>query len=91
MSTQSEGISLLTSLAGGGIGTITLGALFIVYRICKGRKFHTKSGCIELDITDVEAPPSAPSAVPPTPPSSKRNSVERPAKTEAVSDVNYIV
>jgi len=42
----------LSTISGiGGIGGVTLGIAFIIYRCCKGRRFHSKSGCIDISLS----------------------------------------
>jgi len=47
---MSDGFSMLQGLAGGGIGACVLGCSFILYKCCQGRKCHSKSGCIDINI-----------------------------------------
>ena len=43
----------------GGIssaGGVILGCGFLIYRCCKGRRFHSKSGCIDISLSAEVAP-----------------------------------
>jgi len=42
--------SVISSI--GGIGTIILGCAFLLYKCCKNRRFHSKSGCISIDLSN---------------------------------------
>jgi len=47
----------LSTISGiGGIGGVTLGVAFLIYRCCRGRKLHTKSGCITIDLSNEVRP-----------------------------------
>jgi len=35
----------------GGTSGIILGCAFLIYKFCKGRRFHTKSGCIDIQLS----------------------------------------
>ena len=35
----------------GGTSGIVLGCAFLVYKFCKGRRLHTKSGCIDIQLS----------------------------------------
>lgn len=40
----------------GGLGSIVLGCAFLLFKCCKGRKFHTKSGCIDIELSAEVSP-----------------------------------
>jgi len=45
-------MDLLSTISGiGGIGGVTLGVAFIIYKCCKGRRLHTRSGCIDINLS----------------------------------------
>lgn len=45
-------MDLLSTISGiSGIGGVTLGVVFIIYKCCKGRRLHTKSGCIDINLS----------------------------------------
>jgi hypothetical protein len=48
---MSDGFSMLQGLAGGGVGAVVLGSLFLLYKCFQGRSCHSKSGCISLDLS----------------------------------------
>ena len=35
----------------GGTSGIILGCAFLIYKFCKGRRFHSKSGCIDIQLS----------------------------------------
>lgn len=42
----------LSAISGlGGSAGVVLGVAFIFYRCCKGRRLHTKSGCIDINLS----------------------------------------
>ena len=50
-------MDMLSTISGiGGIGGVTLGVAFIIYRCCKGRRFHSKSGCIDINLSSEVSP-----------------------------------
>jgi len=42
-------ISMVTGL--GGIGGVAFGISFLLYKCCRGRRFHSKSGCIDITVS----------------------------------------
>jgi len=50
-------MDLLSTVAGlGGAGGVIIGVVFIIYKCCKGKKFHSKSGCISIDLSNEVVP-----------------------------------
>jgi len=46
-------MDLFNTIAGlSGAGGVILGCGFLIYRCCKGRRFHSKSGCIDIDLSN---------------------------------------
>ena len=50
-------MDLFSTIAGlSGAGGVALGCGFLLYRCCKGRRFHSKSGCIDIQLSAEVAP-----------------------------------
>lgn len=59
--------TLLKNFAGGGIGAVVIGALYLSYKCFQGRNCHSRSGCIDIQVSSphkekdhftVEIPPA---------------------------------
>jgi len=50
-----EALSTISGI--GGAGTIILGCSFLLYRCCKNRRFHSKSGCIDIQLSSDQVHP----------------------------------
>jgi hypothetical protein len=48
--------NFLGSLTGAGIGGVVIAVVFLIYKCFSGRKCHSKSGCLEMDIQN-DIPP----------------------------------
>ena len=46
-------MDVFTAISGiGGVGAIILGCSILLYKCCRGRRIHTKSGCISIDLSN---------------------------------------
>jgi hypothetical protein len=49
---MSDGFDVLQGLMGGSIGATVLGVVFLITKCFKERRCHSKSGCIDIDISN---------------------------------------
>jgi len=50
-----EALSMISGI--GGVGAIILGCSILLYKCCRGRRFHSKSGCIDIQLSSDQVHP----------------------------------
>jgi len=79
-----------TGLAGGGITGAIMAALYVAYKCCYRKKFHSKCCGAEMDVqadaaapVDIESPAPPPPTPPPSHPGSPKLTASRPSDDTA--------